>query len=95
MPYVYYDELPEGLEAADVVSHEHYDTLAEELAATVEQRDQALETLETSRRETREAKARYAKFILDANKQQEGKKESEDEQRPRGKTVADLFAIKE
>ena len=94
MPYVFYDELPEGLEAADVVSHEHYDTLAEELAATVEQRDQALETLETSRRETREAKAKYAKFILDANKQPT-QKEPEDEPKPKGKTVADLFAIKE
>ena len=94
MPYVYYEELPEGAEAADVVSHEHYDTLAEELAATVEQRDQALETLESSRRETREAKAKYAKFILDANKQG-SPKEPEDEPKPKGKTVADLFAIKE
>ena len=94
MPYVFYDELPEGLEAADVVSHEHYDTLAEELAATVEQRDQALETLETSRRETREAKAKYAKFVLDANKQQT-KKEPEDDPKPKGKRTADLFAIKE
>ena len=95
MPYVYYEELPEGAEAADVVSHEHYDTLAEELAATVEQRDQALETLETSRRETREAKAKYAKFILDANKQQGNQKEPEDGPKPKGKTVADLFAIKD
>ena len=94
MPYVFYEELPEGLEAADVVSHENYDTLAEELAATVEQRDQALETLETSRRETREAKAKYAKFILDANKQQT-QKEPEDEPKPTGKRTADLFAIKE
>jgi hypothetical protein len=94
MPYVYYEELPEGLEAADVVSHEHYDTLAEELAATVEQRDEALEHLEASRRETREAKAKYASFILDANKQ--GKqKEPEETPKPKGKTVADLFAIKD
>lgn len=95
MPYVFYEELPEGLEAADVVSHENYDTLAEELAATVEQRDQALETLESSRRETREAKAKYAKFILDANKQQGNPKEPEDAPKPTGKRVADLFAIKE
>ncbi len=94
MPYVYYDELPEGAEAADVVSHEHYDTLAEELAATVEQRDQALQTLEDSRRETREAKAKYAKFILDANKQG-NPKEPEDEPKPTGKRTADLFAIKD
>jgi hypothetical protein len=94
MPYVYYEELPEGLEAADVVSHEHYDTLADELAATVEQRDQALETLEDSRRETREAKAKYAKFILDANKQDKPR-EPEDEPKPKGKRTADLFAIKD
>lgn len=94
MPYVFYEELPEGLEEADVVSHENYDTLAEELAATVEQRDQALETLESSRRETREAKAKYAKLILDANKEQT-KKEPEDAPKPTGKRTADLFAIKE
>lgn len=93
MPYVYYEELPEGAEAADVVPHEHYDTLAEELAATVEQRDQTLEALEDSRRETREAKAKYAKFILDANKQQGNQKEPEETPKPKGKTVADLFAI--
>lgn len=94
MPYVFYDELPDGLEAADVVSHENYDTLAKELAATVEQRDQALETIETARRETREAKAKYAKLILDANKQG-SPKEPEDAPKPTGKRVADLFAIRE
>ena len=94
MPYVYYEELPEGAEEAQVVSHEHYDTLAEELAATVEQRDQTLEALEAARRETREAKAKYAKFILDANKQG-SQREPEDDPKPKGKTVADLFAIKE
>ena len=93
MPYVYYEELPEGAEEAQVVSHEHYDTLAEELAATVEQRDQTLEALEAARRETREAKAKYGKFILDAHKQQGSPKEPEDEPKPKGKTVADLFAI--
>ena len=96
MPYVFYDELPEGLEEADVVSHEHYDALADELASTVAQRDEALEHLETSRKETRDAKAKYARLILDGNKQKDVEKEKDKEkERPRGKTSADLFAIKE
>ena len=61
MPYIYVEEVPEGTEASEVVSQEHYDSLAEELAATVGQRDEALQHLEESRKETRAAKAKYAK----------------------------------
>lgn len=90
MPYVYYDELPEGLEEADVVSQEHYDALAEELAASNNQRDEALKQIEEARRESREAKAKYAQAILDGKP--EPKPDPKPEQRVKGTTISDLFA---
>lgn len=90
MPYIYVEEVPEGTEAAEVVSQEHYDSLADELAATVGQRDEALQHLEESRRQTREAKAKYAKYVLD------GSKPHDEDQKPeapkaQGMTVGKLF----
>ena len=92
MPYVYYDELPEGLEAADAVSQEHYDALAEELAASNSQRDEALEHIEEARREAREAKAKYAQAILDGKSRHEPEHKGEPETKPKGTTISDLFA---
>jgi hypothetical protein len=92
MPYVYYDELPDGLEAADVVSQEHYDALADELAASNTQRDEALTQIEEARREAREARAKYAQAILDGKNRQEPEHEDEPETKPKGATIADLFA---
>lgn len=92
MPYVYYDELPDGLEAADVVSQTSYDALADELAATGGQRDEALTQIEEARREAREARAKYAQAILDGKNRQEPETRDEPESRPKGATIADLFA---
>lgn len=91
MPYIYVDEVPEGTEAAEVVSQENYNSLADELAATVGQRDEALQHLEESRRQTREAKAKYAKYVLDG-----GTKDKDEDQKPEapkaeGMTVGKLF----
>lgn len=92
MPYVWYDELPEGLEAAEAVAQDHYDALADELAGVTEQRDEALTRLEESRKETRAAKSKYADLILGSNK--DTKKEPEDTKRdmPKGTRISDLFA---
>lgn len=91
MPYIYVDELPEGTEAAEVVSQENYDTLADELAATVGQRDEALQHLEESRKETRAAKAKYAKYVLDGGGTREAEKEPEVQPKAHGMTVDRLF----
>ena len=88
MPYVWYDELPEGVEAAEVVSQEHYDRLADELAGTITQRDEMIDRLEEARREARETKSKYAQMILDANKPQE---KDEPEQKPRATTIDSFF----
>ena len=88
MPYVWYDELPEGAEAAEVVTREHYDRLADELAGTITQRDEMIERLEEARREARETKSRYAQMILDGSKHQKG---DEPEERPRAMTIDSFF----
>ena len=88
MPYVWYDELPEGAEAAEVVTQEHYDRLADELAGTITQRDEMIERLEEARREARETKSRYAQMILDGSKHQRG---DEPEERPRATTIDSFF----
>ena len=92
MPYVYYDELPDGLEAADVVSQENYDALADELAESNGQRDEALTQIEEARREAREARAKYAQAILDGKPKQEPDPEPDPEPKPTGATIASLFA---
>lgn len=92
MPYVYYDELPDGLEEAQVVSQEHYDAIAEELATSNAQRDEALEQIEEARREARDTKAKYAQMILDGKKQQEPDPKQDPEPKHKAATIASLFA---
>lgn len=92
MPYVFYEELPEGLEAASVVSQEHYDALAEELAGAMEQREEALTQIEEAQRAAREAKAKYAQMILDGNKSKTEEPKETDTQKAKATTIRDLFA---
>lgn len=68
MPYVFYEELPEGVEEVDVVPRADYDTLVEERDSTIQQRDDALAQIEEARKEVRDVKAKYADTILSANK---------------------------
>ena len=91
MPYIYVEEVPEGTEAAEVVSQEHYDSLADELAATVGQRDEALQHLEESRKETRAAKAKYAKYVLDGGSKDKGEDQKPEAPKAEGMTVGKLF----
>lgn len=91
MPYVYYDELPDGLIGERVVSQEHYDALAEELATSNGQRDEALEQIEEARREAREARAKYAQVILDGKPKQEPDPKQDPEPKAKAATIASLF----
>lgn len=68
MPYVYYDELPDGATEVDVVPRADYDSVVSERDATAQQRDEALGQIEEARREVRDAKAQYADAILSANR---------------------------
>lgn len=90
MPYVFYEELPEGAEAASVVSQESYDALAEELAGAMDQREEALTQIEEARKEARETKAKYAQMILDGNKTKP--EDPKPKPAPKATTIDDLFA---
>ena len=91
MPYVFYDELPEGLEAAEVVEQANYDALADELAGVISQRDEALEHLEEARKETRAAKSKYADLILNSGPKDGKKADPKPDDRPKGVTIKSLF----
>lgn len=64
MPYVFYEELPEGLEEADVVERSELDSLTEELNNAREQRDQAISRAETAEDGWEKAKQKYADTFL-------------------------------
>lgn len=80
MPYIEVDELSEGTTAANVVSQEDYDNLQKELADLEDQRDQFVKVIEEERKSAREARAKYAKAILDRRdaSAETGKKEEQD-----------------
>ena len=92
MPYVFYEELPEGLEAASVVGQEHYDALAEELAGAMDQREEALTQIEEAQRAAREVKAKYAQMILDGNKSKTEEPKETETPKAKPTTIRDLFA---
>lgn len=68
MPYVFYEELPDGMDEVDVVPRADYDALVEERDSTIQQRDDALTQIEEARKEVRDVKAKYADTILTANR---------------------------
>ena len=92
MPYVFYEELPEGAEAASVVSQESYDALAEELACAMDQREEALTQIEEAQRAAREVKAKYAQMILDGNKSKTEEPKETETPKAKATTIDDLFA---
>lgn len=96
MPYVYYDELPEGVEEADVVTREDYDTLVAERDSVIEQRDDALTQIQEANKEVREVKAKYADTILSANRKSTQKAEPPKKVSSSLPTsISSLFAAKE
>lgn len=64
MPYVFYDELPEGLQEADVVERAELESLNEELEQAREQRDQAIERAQAAEKGWEESKQKYANTFL-------------------------------
>jgi hypothetical protein len=68
MPYILVEEVPEGMEAVDVVPRADYDTAVSERDQYAQQRDDALGQIAQAQQEVRDAKARYADYILGGNK---------------------------
>lgn len=64
MPYILVEEVPAGMEAVDVVPRSDYDTAVSERDQYAQQRDDALGQIAQAQQEVRDAKARYADYIL-------------------------------
>ena len=64
MPYVYYDELPEGVEEVDVVTREEYDGVVGERDGLRDQLFDSTQQLESARKDANDAKAKYASLVL-------------------------------
>lgn len=73
MPFIEVEEIPEGVEAADVVARADYDAIVAERDTTMQQRDDALTQIEEARKEVRDTKAKYADAILSANREPQEK----------------------
>ena len=76
MPYIMVDEIPEGYEPADVIGREEYDKVIEERDSYEKQRDDAIAKINDAEKEVREAKAKYADYILSGSNQQQKQTES-------------------
>lgn len=87
MPYIYVDELPEGVEEADVIARSDYDAIVEERNTTIEQRDSALSQIEDSRKEVRDIKAKYADYILSSSSKKP------DEQKPEQQNIKSSLPV--
>lgn len=95
MPYVYYDELPEGAEEADVITREDYDAIVSERDSVISQRDEALSQVEEAHKEVRDTKAKYADAILSANRKSHQPKQQKTVKSTLPTSINQLFATKE
>lgn len=64
MPYVYYDELPEGMEESNVVDRAEHETLLESLRTAESMRDAAIQRAEDFESQLHEQKKKYAETFL-------------------------------
>ena len=91
MPYIMVEEVPEGMEAVEVVPKSDYDTVAAERDQYQQQRDDALERIGAAEEAAREAKAKYADYILGAGSR---KQTASEPKRTNPINARELFAIK-
>ena len=66
MPYVYYEELPDGLEEAEAVSREDFESVATEYETLSKQRDELAGTVESLTKDLDRERAKYAQLVLDS-----------------------------
>ena len=69
MPYVFVDEVPEGMELADVVERAEHESLLDSLKTAENMRDDAIQKAEELEKELHEQKRKYAETFLSKPKQ--------------------------
>lgn len=93
MPYIMVEEVPEGMEAVDVIERSEYDSVVTERDQYQQQRDDALARIEKAEADARDAKAKYADYILGGS----SKKDTSDKAKKvehGALSARDLFKIK-
>lgn len=70
MPYVFYEEVPEGAEEADVVTRENYNLMVDERDELATQNASLAESLEQANSKTREVQKKYADALLGSQQKQ-------------------------
>jgi hypothetical protein len=91
MPYVFYEELPEGMEEADVVERAELDSTLSELETAREQRDQAIERAESAEDSLRKSREKYANTFLKSPRPRGGEPEPQAQIGPT--SISDLFKL--
>ena len=91
MPYIYVEDVPEGTEAADVVSREDYDGVVQERDQYASQRDEALGQIEEHDKAKRAAESKYADLILGMGKNQPEPNQTKKQAKVEPITSASLF----
>ena len=64
MPYVFYDEVPEGMEPSDVVERSEHESILESLRTAESMRDAAIKKAEELEKDLHEQKKKYAETFL-------------------------------
>lgn len=95
MPYYYYEEEVEGMEAADVVERSEHDTVVKELDEVRVQRDAAISRAEAAEAGWEEAKEKYANAFLTTPARVKKEMEEHVKNDGRPKTYAELFGMRE
>lgn len=92
MAYIYYDDdnIPEGMEAADVVERSEYDTVITERDEIITQRDSAIERAEIAEKGWEESRNKYADAFLTSPARV--KQEQEEDIKYDGKTPTTTFS---
>lgn len=91
MPYIMVEEVPEGMEAVEVVPKSDYEAAISEIDHYQQQRDDAIEQIAAAQREAADAKAKYADYILSGGSRKQTPKP---EPRTNPINARELFAIK-
>lgn len=90
MPYVFFDELPDGMEEVDVVTRDEYDGVVCERDGLRDKLFDSAQQLESARKDANDAKAKYASLVLDMGSGGQNGGGTDDK---KGFTTDDLFRM--
>lgn len=70
MPYVFFEELPEGAEESDVVSRDDFETVAESVETLERARDELAGEVVRLRGDLKKSREDYSRLVLDSAQQE-------------------------